>query len=309
MNKSTNLSTDSVAQQAGHRCGYAAIVGQPNVGKSTLLNRLIGQKLSITSHKAQTTRHSIVGIRTAQNWQIIYVDTPGLHTGEKHAINRMMNRTACTTMEGVDVIVFVVNGLSWHDNDELVLKRLQASQLPVILAINKIDLIKDKTRLLPYLQELHAKMNFLAVIPISAKREDNLVALEQAIITALPAGPHLFSDDQITDRSSRFIAGELIREKLFRLTNQELPYAITVEVEQFAMRKGMYHITALIWAERKSQKGIIIGRQGERLKQIGSQARADLEKMLAKKVFLQLWVKVKAGWRDDDRLLSELGYG
>ncbi|MEE9452462.1 MAG: GTPase Era [Gammaproteobacteria bacterium] len=290
-------------------CGTIALVGAPNVGKSTLLNRLIGQKISITSRKAQTTRHSIIGVNTVKDCQIIYVDTPGIHCWQKRAMNRVMDRTASAAMRGVDGLVFMVNGLFWGEDDDLVLTRLQNFKGPIILAINKVDLIPDKKKLLPYLQQLQAKMNVANLIPISAKQGDNIDKLEQAMMAALPPGTHLFAADQVTDRSSRFIASELIREKIFRLTGQELPYASTVEIEQFKLHNKVYHIDALIWIERPSQKSMIIGKGGARLKQIGTQARIDLEKMLEQKVFLKLWVKVKSGWSNDDHSLREFGYG
>ena len=290
------------------QCGYVAIIGRPNVGKSTLLNRILGQKLSITSPKPQTTRHQILGIKTQNHIQTIYVDTPGLHQGMKNAINRYMNRAASQVLTSVDVICFVVEGLRWTQEDEWILNKIKKIEQPIILVINKIDQIKSKTELLPHLNFLAGKANFVEVIPVSARKKDNVAILENSIAKFLPENPYFFSEDQITDRSERFLASELIREKLMRLLQQEIPYGITVEIEEFKLKKKMLHIGAIIYVERDGQKAIIIGTNGEQLKNIGQQARLNMEKMFDKKVFLRLWVKVKEGWSDDDRLLQSLGY-
>jgi len=289
-------------------CGYVAIVGRPNVGKSTLLNKILGQKLSITSHKPQTTRHQILGIKTLEQVQTIYVDTPGLHKKAKHTLNQYMNRVAQQALTSVDVIGFVVEGLRWTDEDEWILTKLQKLTNPVILIINKIDEIQPKTALLPHMEALMQKMKFADVIPLSAKNGENVAALEKLLAKFLPQGPQLFPDDQITNRSDRFLVAEIIREKLTRYLHQELPYALTVEIEEFKTKGKILHISAIIWLEREGQKAIVIGEKGEGLKMIGQRARMDLEKIFAQKVFLRLWVKIKENWSDDARALKSLGY-
>ncbi len=291
----------------GH-CGYAAIVGRPNVGKSTLLNHLLGQKLSITSRKPQTTRHRLLGIKTEGNTQIIYVDTPGLHQGKHNAMNRYLNRAATSSMEGVDVIVWLVETLQWTEEDNYVLKALAQTSVPVILGVNKIDKISDKKTLLPYLPAVATKRDFVDIFPISARKGDNLVELEAKIIQLLPQSTLLFSEDQITDRTERFLAAEIIREKLVRRLGAELPYRLTVQIEHFESQKNLTRISALIWVDRQGQKAIVIGAKGSMLKAIGEEARKDIETMLECKVFLQLWAKVKHGWCDDERALRQLGY-
>jgi GTP-binding protein Era len=290
------------------RCGYVAIVGRPNVGKSTLLNRLVGQKISITAHKPQTTRHRILGIKTTPSAQIVYVDTPGIHQGVAKAMNKYMNRAASSTITDVDVVLFLVDGLKWTEEDQLVLEQVKACQHPVILVVNKIDHITDKPRLLPHLEELSQKMDFAGIIPISALKGDAVEALEQQVIDQLPESPPFFPEEQVTDRSERFIAAELVREKLMRSLGQELPYATTVEIEKFEVVNGLRRIAAVIWVERDGQKAIIIGKQGQLLKRLGMQSRKDMEQAFGGKVYLQLWVKVKQGWSDDERALRSLGY-
>ncbi len=290
------------------RCGYVAIVGRPNVGKSTLLNRILRQKISITSHKPQTTRHRILGIKTEGADQFIYVDTPGLHLSAKSAINRYMNRAASSVLHDVDAILMVVEALRWSDEDDMVLQRLKGVAVPVILVVNKVDGVADKTLLLPYLQEAAARFPFHDVIPVSASRGENLDVLERMVADCLPEGVHMFPEDQVTDRSERFLAAEVIREKLMRALHKELPYALSVEVERFAEDGKLLNIDAVIWVERDSQKGIVIGQQGRTLKEIGRQARKDMERLFEHKVFLRLWVKVKEGWSDDERILKSFGY-
>lgn len=294
-------------QQSG-RCGFCAIVGRPNVGKSTLLNRLIGQKLAITSHKPQTTRHSILGVKTTESAQIIYVDTPGIHKRGDHAMNRYLNRTARSALSDVDLILFVVEALCWTDEDQAVLDALSRLEMPVLLVVNKIDTVKKKEALLPYLENLAGKFDFTAVIPLSARKGNNLEPLEKQVIACLPEGEHIFPDDQLTDRSERFFAAELVREQLTRRYAKEIPYALTVEIEKFEEEGNLYRIDALIWVERQGQKTIIIGAKGEALKAVGTQARKEMEKFFDKKVFLQLWVKVKKSWSSDEGALSRLGY-
>ena len=290
------------------RCGYIALVGRPNVGKSTLLNRILGQKISITSRRPQTTRHRVLGIKSQPAAQLIYVDTPGIHDFSGRAMNRHMNRTASSVLQDVDVVVFLVDGLHWTADDDLVLKKLGQLKSPVILAVNKIDLLGNREELLPRLQALSEKHRFLHIIPISAGKGDNVEELEAAIERLLPQAPPLFPEDQVTDRSVRFLAAELVREKLFRKLGKELPYGLTVEIEQFKSDTNITHIHALIWVERKSQKYIVIGKQGRMLKEVGIEARRDIEALIDGKVNLKLWVKVKEGWADDERALRSLGY-
>lgn len=290
------------------RCGYVAIVGRPNVGKSTLLNHLLGQKLSITSRKPQTTRHNVLGIKTHGDVQAIYVDTPGQHTGQKKAINRYMNRAALSAMHDVDVIVMVVDKLIFNEQDEKVASEVRKAHIPVIVVVNKIDEIADKAQLLPHLQFLHDQIKPDEIVPLSALRQDNLETLESLIAGCLPKGPHLFEEEQITDRSERFLVAEIIREKITRQLGDELPYQSAVEIEEFDERDKTTFITATILVERKGQKQILIGDQGTRIKLVGQQAREDIEKLLQNKVMLKLWVKVKSGWSDDERALRSLGY-
>ncbi len=294
--------------QTQPRCGYVAIVGRPNVGKSTLINHLLQQKICITSRKPQTTRHNMLGIKTTGNNQIIFVDTPGMHQGHGKAINRYMNRSANTAVKDVDAIVFVVDKLYWTHEDDLVVKRLQNVECPIILAVNKVDELVEKDALLPHLQQLMSKLNVADVVPISALRDYNLDRLEALIVAYLPEAVHFYPEDQITDRSSRFIAAELVREKITRQLGDELPYQINVEIESFSYEGNCLHIGALILVERQGQKQILIGEKGDKIKQIGKAARLDMEKLFDSKVMLTLWVKVKSGWSDDDRALRSLGY-
>ncbi|WP_109082829.1 GTPase Era [Aggregatibacter kilianii] len=296
-------------QQTETYCGFIAIVGRPNVGKSTLLNKILGQKISITSRKAQTTRHHIVGIKTEGVYQEIYVDTPGLHIEEKRAINRLMNRAASSAITDVDLVIFVVDGTHWNDDDEMVLNKLRKTKVPVVLAINKIDNIKNKDDLLPFITEISQKFNFADIVPMSAEKGNNLDAIEKIVRKSLRPGVHHFPEDYVTDRSQRFMASEIIREKLMRFMGEELPYSVTVEIEQFKVNeRGTYEINGLILVERDGQKKIVIGRKGEKLKKIGTEARLDMERLFDNKVHLELWVKVKSGWADDERALRSLGY-
>lgn len=290
------------------KCGYIAIVGRPNVGKSTLLNYLVEQKISITSRKPQTTRHNITGVKTVGDVQMIFVDTPGMHSKESKAINRYMNRVALSATQGVDVVIFVVDQTQWVDEDELVLSRLTGSAEKVIIAVNKVDQLDDKTVLMPHLVMLSEKLPHAEIIPLSALKGHNLQQLEEQVVKRLPQGAFLFPEDQITDKSSRFMAAELVREKIIRQLGAELPYQVTVEIEQFKEEQSCLHIDALILVEREGQKRIIIGDKGSRIKSIGQAARLDMEVMFDSKVMLKLWVKVKSGWSDDDRALHSLGY-
>ena len=290
------------------RCGYVALVGRPNVGKSTLLNRLIGQKLCITSRKPQTTRHRIMGIKTTDDVQYVFVDTPGIHEDSPHAMNRYLNRAASTTILDVDIIIFVIEASGWKKEDEFVLEKLKHADAPVILAINKVDRLTNKERLLPLLASVSEKMSFKDIIPVSATKGHNLDVLEEKLATMLPYSEFFFEEDQITDRSMRFVAAEIIREKLIRRLGEELPYALTVEIEEYGEEDGILTVGAVIWVERAGQKSIVIGKDGSMLKEIGRQSREDLENMLETKVFVRLWVKVREGWSDDDRALRSLGY-
>ena len=289
------------------RCGFVAIVGRPNVGKSTLLNHILGQKLSITSRKPQTTRHQVLGIKTVGLSQAIYVDTPGMHEEEPRAINRYMNKAATSALKGVDVVVFVVDQLTWTTGDDLVLEKLSSLTCPVILAVNKVDRIERRETLLPHLDMLSKKREFAEIIPLSALKEMNLEPLEETVGRFLPESVHFYPDDQITDRSERFMASEMVREKITRQLGAELPYSVAVEIEEFRQEEKTLHISALILVEREGQKKIIIGDKGERLRRIGQEARVDMERLFDGKVMLRLWVKVKRGWADSDRALKSLG--
>lgn len=297
-----------MSDQDVSRCGYVAIVGRPNVGKSTLLNHILEQKISITSRKPQTTRHNVLGIKTEGAVQAIYVDTPGLHLQHAKAINRYMNKAATTALRDVDVVVFLVDRLAWTDEDDMVVKRLQNLDCPIILAINKVDQLEDKGVLLPHLEQLSEKLKVDEIVPISALRGINLDALQEQVEKRLPEGMHFFPEDQITDRSSRFLAAEIIREKITRQLGDELPYQMTVEIEEFSHDGTIIHIGALILVERDGQKRILIGDKGAKIKQIGQQARIDMEALFDCKVMLKTWVKVKSGWSDDERALRSLGY-
>ena len=291
-------------------CGYVAILGRPNVGKSTLLNRLLGQKISITSRRPQTTRHRILGIKSDEKHQVIYVDTPGIHLDNKHALNRRLNKTAASVVHDVDVIIFVVTALHWQKEDELVLSLIQKSKSPVIVVVNKVDKIADKERLLPFLTFLHDTIKPLHLIALSAKTGSNITLLETQINELLPKTDFFFFPaEQVTDKPDQFMMSEMIREKLMRALGQELPYATTVQIQSFQKREdGLISISAIILVERESQKGIVVGEGGLRLREIGRQARMDMEKWLNAKVYLRLWVKVKSGWSDDERALKQLGY-
>jgi len=290
------------------KSGYVAIIGRPNVGKSTLLNAILGQKISITAHKAQTTRHKILGIKTDNHIQAIYLDTPGMHKERKRALNRYMNKAATSSLLDANVIIFMVEELKWLDDDELALKNISKLTCPVILVVNKVDATKNKNALLPFLEQLNTKFKFQESIPISAKNNINIDKLEQAVATLLPANPFYFPKEQITDKSERFLVAEIIREKLTRLLGQEVPHDLTVAIESFTTKRDLIHIGAIIYVERDGQKAIVIGKAGSKLKEISTKARLDIEKLLHKKVFLEVWVKVKPGWSDSERSMQELGY-
>jgi len=285
-----------------------AIVGRPNVGKSTLLNHLLGQKLSITSRKPQTTRHRILGIVTRDKTQAIYVDTPGIHGAENKAINRYMNRAATSALRDVDLVLFVVDGTKWVPDDELVLERLQSAKAPVVLVVNKVDNVDEKEKLLPHIEALSQRMAFANVLPVSALKGHNLDRLHEVVSTYLPFSPPFFEADQITDKSQRFLAAEMVREKIMRQLGEEIPYELTVDIDDFKKEGRLLRINATILVEREGQKKIVIGEGGQRLKRIGTESRLDMEKLFGNKVMLTLWVKVKGGWSDDERALKNLGY-
>lgn len=291
------------------RCGFVTIVGRPNVGKSTLINRLVQQKVSITSQRPQTTRNRLIGIRTDERAQIVYVDTPGLRAGAKSALDRLMNRAARGSLEGVDCVVFVVAASGWTAADDSVLSLVRRQPCPVILAINKIDLLKGRERLLPLMKQAAERMEFDEIIPLSALTGESLADLKDSLLRYLPVQPPLFPREQVTDRDERFMAAELVREQVFRTLRQELPYAIGVGIEHFERMEKHVRIGAVIWVEKESQKGIVIGSGGERLKQIGVRARAQMENLLGSKVYLELWVKVREGWADSQTILHSLHYG
>ncbi len=302
--------TESIIKNKAHRCGYVAIVGRPNVGKSTLLNHILGMKLSITSRKPQTTRHQILGVKTTEGVQTIYVDTPGIHQRSGSAINKYMNRAATSILNDVDVIVFVVQVKKWTDEDQAIVDKLKKVSCPVVLVLNKVDKLASKKELLPLISELSSHCDFAEVIPVSALNGDNLEALEKKIAPLLPENEKFYPDDQVTDRSMRFLASEIIREKLIRELGQELPYTSTVNIDKYEedKDKDIVRIYATIYVESNGQKAIIIGKKGARLKSIGTIARKDISTMIGSKVYLNLWVKVREGWSNDERALRGLGY-
>lgn len=290
------------------QCGFVAIVGRPNVGKSTLMNHMLGQKISITSRKPQTTRHQILGIWTEEKTQIVFVDTPGMHRGQEKAINRVMNKAADTALTDIDAVLMVVDRTVWTDEDQWVLDKLARMKAPVFLIINKVDQLDNKQSLLPHIENIREKRDFAEVIPVSALHGHNLETLISELGGRMPKGLFHFPEDQITDRSQRFMAAEIIREKIMRQLGEELPYSTAVEIEQFSFEDRVLHIHGLILVERNGQKRIVIGEKGARIKKVGQEARQDMEQLFEAKVMLNLWVKVKGGWADDDRALKSLGY-
>ena len=303
------LDPAAVLPHENYRCGTVALAGRPNVGKSTLLNALIGFRLSIISPRPQTTRHRILGINTTEAGQIMYVDTPGLHRGAKRAMNRSLNRAVRSAISEVELAVQVIEAGRWTDEDEALYAALAEQKLPRLLVINKVDLSKDKTALLPFVAELGSTHHFDAIHYVSALKRKGLEQLQRDILSRLPVRPPVFGEDEITDRSERFLAAEMVREQLMLRLDQELPYATTVEIEQFNDRPdGVAEIHAVIWVERDGQKAIVIGQGGAQLKAVGSAARRHMERMFERKVFLKLWVKVREGWVDDEAMLKKLGY-
>ena len=292
---------------APFRSGFAALVGRPNVGKSTLLNALVGEKVSIVTPRPQTTRHRILGVSTAPGAQIAFLDTPGLHLKASRALNRAMNRTATAALAEADLAVLVLEALKWTAEDELTLRRIARAAHPAIAAVNKIDRVRPRAQLLPYLAELAARHSFLAIVPVSALKADNLGDLRESIAAHLPLGPPLFPEDELTDRGLSFRIAELIREKLTLELNQEVPYGIAVEVERLLDEDGQLAADAAIWVDRPGQKPIVIGARGERLKRVGRSARLALNGLLGRRLHLNLWVKVRQNWADNARALRELG--
>jgi len=290
------------------RCGFVAVVGRPNVGKSTLVNALMGRKVSIVTSKPQTTRHRILAVRTGDDEQIIFVDTPGLHRNAGRAMNRLMNRTAVSALADADLALFVVEATRWTDEDEDVLARIKASGVPCIALLNKVDSVHPKERLLAAMDELSRRHEFIEIIPVSARKRDNLDVLTASIRSRLPESPPLFPADMQTDRSPEFHAAEVIRERLTVHLREELPYGLTVQIEQYSSDRGRLTIHAVIWVERDSQKGIVVGKGGEMLKKIGQEARLAIAKQLHQPVHLELWVKVKENWADSEQDLMNLGY-
>jgi GTP-binding protein Era len=293
------------------RCGFAALVGRPNVGKSTLLNALLGQKVSIVSPKPQTTRNRIHGVLTRPGMQIVFVDLPGIHTKQPRAINRYMNRTALASLADSDVNLFLIEALRWTDEDERALEKLKAAGRPIVLIINKVDRAKPKSRLLPFIDEIIRKAEFAEVVPLSALKRSNLERLPALIAGYLPESPHLYPSDQITDMSDRFAAAEIVREKLTRRLQEEVPYGLVVEVEGMGEAEdepGKLIVQAAIWVERTGQKAIVIGKGGELLKEVGRAARLELRQHFGQPVHLELWVKVREGWSDDESALRKFGY-
>ena len=289
------------------KSGYVSIVGKTNAGKSTLLNNILGQKIAITSRKPQTTRHRFLGIRTDNEFQIIFVDTPGFHSGQKRALNRYMNKVASNAMRGVDIVLYVLDKLNWTEDD---LSRVNSisDETSVILVINKVDKLEEKNSLLPFIKELSEKDLFSHIIPISALKDLGVEDLVKLIHEKLPIGGHLYPEDQVTDISERFLASEIIRENCINRLGDELPYRISISIERFSEVKGIIHIDSVIFVEKQSQKGMLIGQSGSMLKSIGTASRKELEKLLESKVMLKTWVKVKSGWSDNESLLPSMGY-
>ena len=299
--------------QDSHRCGSVAVIGRPNVGKSTLVNALVGAKVSIVSNRPQTTRHRLLGIATVEGGQLLLVDTPGLHRGEGRfkasAMSRVMNRAARGAVEDVDAALMVVEAGRWDEEDTLVFNVLRDGGIPVVLAVNKVDRLKDKSALLPFLAQVSAGRDFAAIHPVSALKRKGLEALVADLLKLVPEAPPVYAEDEITDRSQRFLAGELVREQLMRQLGDELPYATTVEIERFAEDGELLRIGAVVWVEREGQKPIVIGKGGTRLREIGSKARQHMERLFGRKVFLETWVRVREGWSDDEAALKAFGYG
>jgi GTP-binding protein Era len=297
-----------MSKQIKTQTGYVSLVGKTNVGKSTLLNQIVEQKVSITSRKPQTTRHRLLGIKTKGSCQAIFIDTPGFHQGQKRALNRYMNKVALGAMSGVDILVYVIEALKFDEEDEKLLSQIPETVSNVLLVINKVDRVLEKDRLLPFIANVSTKFNFADIIPLSALKGQNIESLEDSIFSKLPEGNHSYPDDQVADTTERFLASEIIREKCITRVGDEVPYRISVMIDLFKPEETITHIDATLFVERKSQKGIVIGQGGKRLKAIGTAARLDLEEVLQTKVMLRLWVKIKNGWTDDEAMMSTMGY-
>jgi len=290
------------------RCGFVALVGRPNVGKSTLLNRLVGQKISIVTPKAQTTRHRILGIVTRSDFQLILVDTPGLHRSDASYLNRLMNQAAIAGLDDADLVLFMTEALRWNERDQRVLEILKSRDRDIVLVINKIDQIRDKQELLPFIETLSKKADFVAIVPVSARKSIGLDGLSAEILPRLPISPALFDSEQLTDRSREFRAAEIIREKLMLMLQEEVPYGTTVQIERFEKGGKGYVISALVWVARAGQKKIVIGSKGSMMKKIGEAARKDLKRFVGEPVHLELWVKVKEKWADNEMVVKSMGY-
>lgn len=291
-----------------YRCGFVAVVGRPNVGKSTLVNRIVGRKLSITSSRPQTTRHRILGVVTSDTSQIVLVDTPGMHRGRRRALNRYMNRVATKALVGVDLVAMVVEATGWTPDDDPVMERVVEEAAPTVLVVNKIDRVRCREAILPLLGDAARRHDFSAIVPVCARTGENLNRLESVVESRLPIGPPVFPQEQFTDRSERFLVTEIVREKLIRRLGQELPHRLTVDIERLVEREGRTEINALVWVERKQHKAIVIGRNGGRLKDAGTAARLEISRMLGRPIHLEIWVKVRAGWSDDELALPGLGF-
>ena len=291
-----------------HRCGFVTVIGRPNVGKSTLVNRIVGHKFTITSNRPQTTRHRILGIVTGDTSQIVFVDTPGIHRGHTRALNRYMNRVASRALIGVDLIIMVVEVSGWIRDDDHVLERIGAEDVPVILVLNKIDRLKHRETMLPVLGDTAGRYDFAATVPVCAHTGENLDRLLTVVEAHMPIGPPVFPKGHFTDRSEAFLAAEIVREKLIRRLGQELPHRLTVEIERFVNQEDRTLVNVLVWVERKQHKAIVIGKDGRRLKEAGSAARRDIARMVGRSIHLEIWVKVREGWSDDERALRGLGF-
>ena len=294
--------------QQSKKSGYISIVGKTNVGKSTLLNEILGQKISITSRKPQTTRHRLLGVKTIKDSQMIFIDTPGFHKNYKRALNRYMNKVASNAMTGVDVLIYVIDSLEWTKEDQDITNKMIDGYRNSILAINKIDKIKNKEELLPFIESISKLKKFSDIIPISALKNQNILSLIDSILIKLPGGNHVYPEDQVADISEKFLASEIIREKCITRVGDELPYRISVSIDKFKEENKVTHIDATLFVEKKSQKGMLIGSSGSKLKSIGTASRLELEDIYETKVMLNLWVKVKSGWTDDEAMLSTMGY-
>ena len=295
--------------ESSYRAGLVAVIGRPNVGKSTLINGLVGTKVSITSDRPQTTRHRMLGIASFDNGQLVLVDTPGIHSAQNKAMSRVLNRAARGALEGVDAAMLVVEAGRWDDEDQMAFDALRQAKVPVVLAVNKIDRMHEKGDLLPYLAKVSEGRDFAAVVPVSALKRQGLAPLAETLIQLMPEQPPLYDVEDVTDRSMRFLAAEFVREQLMRQLGAELPYSTAVEIEKFEEDVQMYRIGAVIWVERDSQKAIVIGKGGARLRSIGTKAREQMEKLFGRKVFLETWVRVRQGWSNDEAALRALGYG